>query len=208
MTREKLYVLPKGIPLGAEWKARSVSKSLFALSLSSLAPSYGNRSCLGTSNLNTQVFLQSTAVFPSYFNCCVSFCPALFPFLRISSFHTSGLLMMPQSLLASSSWFYPLCVFAVLPCFFYWPSRTISTVTEGNAAQPRLTLCEPTDRSPPGSPVPGTLQARALECVAIPFSRGSSLPGDQTWGSHIAGRFFTIWATREAHLFSIHPLRF
>ena len=37
-----------------------------------------------------------------------------------------------------------------------------------------------------------------LEWVAIPFSRGSSQPRDRTWVSHIAGRFFTIWAIREA----------
>ena len=34
--------------------------------------------------------------------------------------------------------------------------------------------------------------------VAISFSRGASQPRDDTWVSHIAGRFFTIWATREA----------
>ena len=33
-----------------------------------------------------------------------------------------------------------------------------------------LTLCDPIDRSPPGSPVPGILQARTLEWVAIAFS--------------------------------------
>ena len=33
-----------------------------------------------------------------------------------------------------------------------------------------LTLCDPTDSSPPGSPVPGILQARTLEWVAISFS--------------------------------------
>ena len=32
------------------------------------------------------------------------------------------------------------------------------------------TLCDPRDGSPPGSPVPGILQARTLECVAISFS--------------------------------------
>ena len=37
-----------------------------------------------------------------------------------------------------------------------------------------------------------------LEWVAFPFSRGSSQPRDQTRVSHIAGRFFTSWATREA----------
>ena len=35
------------------------------------------------------------------------------------------------------------------------------------------TLCDPIDGSPPGSPVPGILQARTLEWVAISFSRGS-----------------------------------
>ena len=46
--------------------------------------------------------------------------------------------------------------------------------------------------SPPGSSVHGILQARILEWVAIPFSRGSSQPRDQTWVSCIAGRFFTV----------------
>ena len=46
--------------------------------------------------------------------------------------------------------------------------------------------------------VHGILQARILEWVAFPFSRGSSQPRDQIQVSHIAGRFFTSWATREA----------
>ena len=44
----------------------------------------------------------------------------------------------------------------------------------------------------------GILQARTLEWVAISFSKGSSWPMDQTQVSHIAGRLFTLWATREA----------
>jgi len=44
--------------------------------------------------------------------------------------------------------------------------------------------------SPPGSSVHGILQARKLEWVAMPFSRGSSGPRDLTQVSHIAGRFF------------------
>ena len=40
------------------------------------------------------------------------------------------------------------------------------------------TLCDPMDCSLPGSSVPGILQARILEWVAIPFSRGSSQPRD------------------------------
>ena len=43
----------------------------------------------------------------------------------------------------------------------------------------------------------GILQARILEWVAVPSSRGSSQPRDQTQVSHSTGRFFTIWATRE-----------
>ena len=42
------------------------------------------------------------------------------------------------------------------------------------------------------------LQARILQWVAFPFSRGSSQPRDRTLLSHITGRFFTSWATREA----------
>ena len=46
--------------------------------------------------------------------------------------------------------------------------------------------------------VQGILQARILEWVAFPFSRGSSQPRDETQVSCIAGRFSTSWATREA----------
>ena len=45
---------------------------------------------------------------------------------------------------------------------------------------------------------PGILQARILECIVIPFSRGSSQPKDRTWVSCIESRFFTIWATWES----------
>ena len=64
----------------------------------------------------------------------------------------------------------------------------------------RILLCNPMDCCPPGSSVYGILQARIVEWVAIPFSRGSSQPRDQTRVSHNAGIFFTVWATREARL--------
>ena len=48
--------------------------------------------------------------------------------------------------------------------------------------------------------VHGILQARILEWVVFPFSRGSSWPRDRTQVSHIAGGFFTSWATREAKI--------
>ena len=52
----------------------------------------------------------------------------------------------------------------------------------------------------------GILQARILELVVIPFSRESSQPRDWTQGSHIAGRFFTSWATREAQEYGVGSL--
>ena len=64
-------------------------------------------------------------------------------------------------------------------------------------AQSWLTLCDPMDCGLPGSSVHGILQARMLEWVDISFSI-SFWPRDWTQDSYIAGRFFTIWATREA----------
>ena len=55
----------------------------------------------------------------------------------------------------------------------------------------------PMDYSPPGTCVHGIFQARILEWVAISFSRRSSQSRDWTQISHIVGRRFNIWATRE-----------
>ena len=55
--------------------------------------------------------------------------------------------------------------------------------------------CNPMDYT-----IHGILQAGILEWVAFPFSRGSSQPRDWTQVSHIAGGFFTSWATREAQV--------
>ena len=52
--------------------------------------------------------------------------------------------------------------------------------------------CDPLDYT-----VHGILQARVLEGLAVPFSRGFSQPRDWTKVSHIEGRFFTSWATEE-----------
>ena len=53
--------------------------------------------------------------------------------------------------------------------------------------------CNPMDYT-----VHGILQVRILEWVAFPFSRGPSQPRKRTQVSHLAGGFFTSWATREA----------
>ena len=62
------------------------------------------------------------------------------------------------------------------------------------AIQSCLTLCDPMVCTLPDSSVHGILQVRILGWVAMPFPRGSSQP----WVFHIAGRFFPIWASREA----------
>ena len=82
----------------------------------------------------------------------------------------------------------------------FWAKRKFWVISEreSEVAQSCPTLCNPMDCSPPGSSVHGILQARVLEWVAISFSRGSSRPRDRTQVSHIAGRCFNLWATREA----------
>ena len=60
-------------------------------------------------------------------------------------------------------------------------------------------LCEPVDCSPPGSSVHGSLQARILEWVAIPFFGGSSQRRDRSQVFCTADRFFTIQATKQVH---------
>ena len=65
-------------------------------------------------------------------------------------------------------------------------------------AQSCSTLCNTMDCSPSGSSVHEISQTRILEWVTISSSRGSSQLRDWTWVSYTAGRFFTIWATREA----------
>ena len=69
-------------------------------------------------------------------------------------------------------------------------------------------LGDPMDCSPPGSSVHGVLQARMLEWVAVPISRGSSQPRNWTQVSCIAGGTFTIWVTREWETAIIYTVSF
>ena len=84
-----------------------------------------------------------------------------------------------------------------------WPSPSPGVCSkESEVAQSCLTLCDPMDCSLPVSSVHGIFQTRVLEWVAVSFSRGSSWPRDRTQVSHIAGRRFTTWASREARKFA------
>ena len=98
-------------------------------------------------------------------------------------------------------------------CLAALPSAHYSTwVQAGGVYTAKVGVCvpsclslsdsfQPVDYSPRSSSVPGILQARILEWIAVPSSRGSSPPRDQTCVSYvscISSWFFTTCATREA----------
>ena len=80
--------------------------------------------------------------------------------------------------------------------FFIWKSIRMDTEDKVKVKVTQLcpNLCNPREFRT----IHGILQARILEWVAVPFSRGSSQPRDWTQVSRIAGGFFKSWATREA----------
>ena len=91
---------------------------------------------------------------------------------------------------------------------FPWPHILLVKVL---VVQLCPTLCDPMDYSPPGSSVHGLLQARTVEQVFVPSCRGSSLPRDRIHISYVscmAGRFFTVSVTREAHIILLKHLNF
>ena len=64
-------------------------------------------------------------------------------------------------------------------CFSIQPTCVLSHFSH-------VQLCDPMDSSPPGSSVHGTLQARILEWIATPSSRGPSRPKDRTCISYVS----------------------
>ena len=83
-------------------------------------------------------------------------------------------------MLLSKFWIHLVITFSNILLIFYSPlepyniySKLVNLflkLTAAKSFQSCPTLCDPTDSSPPGSPVPGILQARTLEWVAISFS--------------------------------------
>ena len=140
------------------------------------------------------------------------FCPHFFGRVTWPFLSTQGRSMWPSEMLASSIVISHL-MFNPAQCTKKFRGKHWKTITIGLCVQQMEkacyfcvqlvismlcpTLCDPMDYSPPGSSVHGIFQARRLEWVAIPFSRGSFRPGDQIQFSCSAGGFFTIWATRE-----------
>ena len=130
--------------------------------------------------------------------------------------HCSG-----QSGAGVSCWHFSLCVvpyiYICFQSFLGWNVSTgegLGTVIYscdscGLVTQLCLTVCDSVNCGPPGSSVPGILQARILEWAAISFLRGTSRPRGQTWVSCIAGGYFADAATLKEALGSVSapPLR-
>ena len=101
-----------------------------------------------------------------------------------SDFHYYSLCVIVRSAVNSCLFLISVNVFFSFVRFFFifsdsllefsWCLPIFSSSAAANAAkslQSCLTLCDPIDGSPPGSPIPGILQARTLEWVAISFSQ-------------------------------------
>ena len=94
--------------------------------------------------------------------------------------------------------YFSFCCWNITRCLWFFSYPIFYVCMCVLVTQSCLTLFDLMNCSPPDSSVHGILQPRILEWVAIPFSRGSSQPRDQTHVSCFPGRFFTIWACREA----------
>ena len=107
-------------------------------------------------------------------------------------------------------WFYSLYIFfSPIPstrsisrfCFvvFFFALSRSKVKLKTLVIQSYLTLCDPMDYSPPGPCAHGISQAIILEWVSMPYTPGDLPNSGSKSALRIAGRFFTIWTTREAH---------
>ena len=113
------------------------------------------------------------------------------------SFHPLMVVWLLLPVVYCSCLLNPACVWLRVRCWdgkVTWPGLDPqgchSVVKEKGKCESRSVMSDST--------IHGILQARILEWVAFPFSRGSCQPRDWIQFSCIAGRFFTSWATREA----------
>ena len=129
----------------------------------------------------------------------LDFMGSFFFFFNKNRNWTIPLIEIGQSLFLIYSWSLWKVVFD--KGFVIFTYIVIVAIVKVKVTQSYLILCDPMDCT-----VHGILQARILEWVAFPFSKGSSQPRDQTQVSRIAGGFFTSWATSEAHLLPYYCL--
>ena len=105
--------------------------------------------------------------------------------------------LLPEILKTSVAAFMPEISGEISPCPFppslLRPQFTHSALLKCSVTSNSVTPWTITHQAPLSL---GSLQARTLEWVAMPSSRGSSQPRDRTQVSHLAGRFFTHWANQ------------
>ena len=111
----------------------------------------------------------------------------LFPWylITLNFFSRAYLPLYMTSLMRSHSNLSPIFK---LNCLLSYPVLKILNIfcMCAESLQLHLTLCNPMDCSPPGSFVHGLLQARILEWVPVPSSRGSSPPRSRTYVSYVS----------------------
>ena len=142
--------------------------------------------------LNTWIIFRRLNICGIDFLFCFFSISILFNFLFYSIVATS---LFTQS--------HPILSYLSIHCHFQYNSVTsvLFYIESESESQLCPTLWDPMDYT-----FHGILKVRILECVAFPFSRGSSQPRDQTQASHIAGGFFTSWGTREAQEYGVSSL--
>ena len=129
-------------------------------------------------------------------------CHALLQGIFLTQRLTLGLLHGRQSLYClshkGSRLIKVACCWVTITFAVAWKAKVL-------VGQSCLPLCDSMVCSPPGPSDHGILQAKIPEWVAIPFSRADCQPGAWTQVPYVAGRFFILWATREAHYCCLVP---
>ena len=120
----------------------------------------------------------------------VNFGRALFFFFLTVDKTMEATSPLPKLWCHSDCMYISLILTVTCPITLIQVQQEVFIVPQMEVVQSCLTLCDPMDYI-----VHGILQARILEWVAFPFSRGSSQPRGWTQVSHIADGFFTSWAT-------------
>ena len=80
---------------------------------------------------------------------------------------------------------------------YVWKKKKVKVLVTQSCS----TFCDPVKCSLSGFSVHGVLQARVLDWVDIHFPRGPSESRDWIWISWFAGKFITVWATKEVRIY-------
>ena len=95
--------------------------------------------------------------------------------ILLTKVHLVKAMVFPVVMYGCESWTVKKAESQIIDAFDLWCWRRLLrvpwTAAAAKSLQSCLTLCDPIDGSPRGSPVPGILQARTLEWVAISFTK-------------------------------------